>query len=140
MAKEPGSIRLVGFSLTKIQAEKNHDFEGKPEVKSNIDVKNVEKFKPDLSKQESLKIEFDFKVDYGKLGKVDFEGMMFLLVDPKLMKQVISDWKNKKIAQGLNVAVLNIIVQRASLKAFKIEEELGLPTHIQLPRLKLKQD
>ena len=31
---------------------------------------------------------------------------------------------------------MNIIMRRASLKALQLEQEVGLPAHIQIPRLK----
>jgi len=131
-------LKLLGFNLTKIQAKRNHNFKGKLEIKTNINIRSIERHELELSKEASTKIDFDFEIDYKDLGKVSLEGEMFIITEPKLMKQLIKGWKEKKIDSDLQVILLNIIVQRASLKAFKIEEELGLPVHVQLPRLKKK--
>ena len=132
-------IRLLGFSLTKLEAEKKPDFKGKLEVASNINILKIEKFKPELAKQESLKIEFSFDIDYKELGKVVLQGIIFLLVDTKTMKKVLTSWKDKKLDSEFQLIVLNLIMQKASLKAFQLEEELGLPLHVQLPRLQPKE-
>ncbi len=133
-------IRLLGFNLLKVEAEKNQDFKGKLEIKSNINIKNIEKHKLDLAKQDSLKIDFSFDIDYGELGKVILSGNLFLLTDSKSLKETLNSWKDKKLDSEINMAILNIIMQKASLRAFELEEELGLPLHVQLPRLQAKTE
>ena len=35
--------------------------------------------------------------------------------------------------------ITNMIIQKASIKAFELEEELGLPIHISLPQMQIKK-
>ena len=129
-------IRLIGFNITKIHAERNQGFDGKLGVKSNVNIKNIEKFKPELAKQDSLKIDFVFEIDYSELGKVSIEGTMFITADSKQMKEILNSWKDKNLNSELHLGIINIILQKASLRAFQLEEELGLPIHIRLPRIR----
>lgn len=133
-------IRLLGFNFIKINAEKKTDFSGKLDIKSNIDIKNIEKFKP--GKQDALKVEFVLTVDYGDLGKIELEGNLFITADSRLLKETLSSWKDKKQPTDLQLAIANIILQKTSIKAFQIEEELGLPIHIQnmFPRVQQKPE
>ncbi|MGC9309229.1 MAG: hypothetical protein ACP5D2_00855 [Candidatus Nanoarchaeia archaeon] len=140
MAKQDRNIRLGGFQLNKISAEKNSNFKGKLEIDSNINLKNIEKYKPDIAKQDSLKIEFSFKIDYKELGNINLEGSLFLILDNKTMKEILQGWEKNNIPQELHITLLNIIVQKSSLRAFELEEELGLPLHIRLPRLQPQQN
>jgi len=39
-----------------------------------------------------------------------------------------------------SLAITNIILQKASIKALELEEELGLPPHIRLPSVKLNEE
>lgn len=133
-------IRLIGFNLTKIEGEKKPDFDGTLSIKSNIDISNIEKHQMTIGKQDALKASFKFVIDYAELGKVALEGIVFLIVPAKMLKQATIDWKKKKIEKDLQLVILNIIVQRASLRAFQLEEELGLPIHIQLPRVAPKEE
>jgi hypothetical protein len=136
MAKD---TRLLGFNFTKINVEKNPKFSGNLKVKSNINIKSIEKHKLELAKQDSLRIEFVFDVDYGNLGKINLNGVMFITSDLKQIKDTLSKWKDTKATPTqLQVAIMNIILQKTSLKALELEEEIGLPHHIQLPRLQQK--
>ena len=130
--------RLIGFNLTKVEAEKNPDFDGELEIKSNIVLKELEKYKPKYSDQESLKVTFEFGIDYKELGKVTLHGTVFVILDNKTLKEALKQWKDKKLPEDLNMVLINIIMQRSSLRALQLEEELGLPFHFQLPRLQAK--
>jgi len=128
-------MKIIGFNLTKLSGDKNPDFLGKLEVKSNINLVSIEKEKLDLSKQDAVKVIFEFKIDYGTLGSVLLSGNLFLILDSKTNKEVLSGWKDKNLSNDIKVPILNIILQKASLKALQLEEELGLPPHISFPRL-----
>ena len=132
------SPRLLGFNITKIQAEKNTDFKGKLEIQSNVNIINIEKHKIEIAKQDSLKVDFSLDIDYKELGKISIHGTLFLTADNKLMKETLNNWKNKKHSE-LQLKIINIILQRASIKALQIEEELGLPPPIQLPRAQMQK-
>ena len=66
-------MRIIGFNLSKISVEKQEKLDGKLEIKQNVNVDSIEKQKIDISKEEALKIEFTFSVDYEpKFAKVEF--------------------------------------------------------------------
>ena len=135
MAKE---IRLIGFNFTKISAERNSEYNGKIETKSNIDIIKMEKVKTPATKQDSLKVDFSVEVDYGELGKVELYGNLFLMADSKIIKETVSAWEGKRQPTDLQLGIVNIILQKTSIKAFQIEEEIGLPIHLKnlFPRVK----
>jgi|GEM_PF-665639 len=138
---EKKEIKLVGFHLNKINAEKKeitHLPDKALEIKSNINIIDVEKFKPEISKQESLKIKFSFDIDYTELGKISLEGTIFLILNNYLIKEALSAWKQRRLPNELQEAVMNIIIQKASLRAFQLEEEINLPLHLQIPRVKIQ--
>ena len=132
-------IKLAGFNYTKILVEKEKEFSGELKISPNINIKNIEKHNSENSKNNFLKVEFKFGVEYTNLGKIDLEGVMFLIVDSKIQKEVLDSWKNKKLEGNINLLILNIIMQKASLKALELEDEMGLPPHVQLPRLQLNK-
>ena len=135
MAKE---IRLIGFNFTKINAERNPDYDGKIETKSNVNIEKMEKVKTPATKQESLRADFFVDIDYGDLGKIELQGNLFILADSKTIKETLSSWENKKQPTNLQLGIVNIILQKTSIKAIQIEEEIGLPIHLQnlFPRVK----
>jgi len=136
MTKE---IRLVGFNFIKISAERNPTYDGKIETKSNVSIDKLEKVK-NSTKQDTLKVDFSVDIDYGDLGKVDLQGNLFLIADAKVIKETVSAWESKKEPTNLQLGIVNIILQKTSIKAIQIEEEIGLPIHLQnlFPRVKPK--
>lgn len=134
MAKE---IKLAGFRYSKILVERNEELKGELKITPNINIKSVEEFKSDKSKQDLLQVEFKFSIDYSSLGKIELDGKMFLSLDSKTLKEAIDGYKNKKLDSDINLIILNAIMQKASIKALELEEEMNLPPHVQLPRLQL---
>jgi len=134
----PKEIRLIGFNFTKISAERKPDYDGKIETKSNLDIVKIEKVKTPATKQDSLRADFSVGVDYGKLGKINLEGNLFLIADSKLIKETVEAWEGKKKPTDLQLGIVNIILQKTSIKAIQIEEEIGLPIHLQnlFPRIR----
>lgn len=134
MAKD---IKLGAFRFLKQLVERNEDFKGDLKITPNINIKSIEKIKSDSSKQEAIKVDFKFEVDYNGLGKVSLEGRMVLVADSKTVKEAVDGWKDKKLDNEINMVILNIIMQKSSVKALQLEEEIGLPFHVQLPRLQI---
>jgi hypothetical protein len=139
MAEEK-SMRLVGSEFTKIGVERNPEFKGKLSVNSDIGLVLIEKFKPESAKQETLKIVFKYSIDYAELGNVTIEGRLYILADTKTQKEILKGWKDKKMDTPEHLTIMNMIMQRSTIKALELEEELGLPIHIKLPVLQSKQD
>ncbi len=129
------NLRLIGAKLTKINAERNPEFSGKLEIKTNIKVNSLEKIK---DTKDTIKVLYDFEIDYGELGKILIEGILFLSSDAKTIKELLKIQKDKKYNSPEYITITNLIIQKASIKAFEIEEELSLPIHIKLPALSVK--
>jgi hypothetical protein len=132
MAKD---IKLVAVNFYKVSAEKNPEFKDKISIKPSINISNIDSYK--AGKSEACKVDFSFGISYGDLGKVALEGAIFLTMDAKDLKETLKGWKDKKLDNEMNLIILNVIMQKASLKALQLEDELGLPPHVSLPRLQL---
>jgi hypothetical protein len=130
-------IKLLGAKFSKISGERKPDFSGTLEVGTNIKLIDIEKLK---DAKDSLKIDYELIVDYKELGEVSVAGTLFISSDSKAIKEIQKTWKEKKFETEEHVQITNLIIRKASIKAFEIEDELGLPIHIQLPSLSLKKD
>jgi hypothetical protein len=128
-------IKLAGFRYTKISVERKSE-KGDLKITPNINIQSINKIKSE-SKQDLLEVQFGFGIDYSILGKLELEGKMVLAVDSKTSKDALEGWKNKKLDNNINLIILNVIMQKASVKALQLEEEMNLPPHIQLPKLQL---
>ncbi len=133
------SISLLASKLTRVEGTRNPEFSGKLTMDSNIKIKGIEKHKPAAAKNEALKVSYMFSIDYSDLGKVEIEGILFIGADSKVMKEIMKAYETKKFETPEILTIMNLIIQKASVRAFEIEEELQLPIHIKLPSLSPKK-
>lgn len=131
------NIKIINTKFLDIEAKRNPEFSGKIKLKTNIQINLLEKTK---DSKDILKIIYLFEIDYGELGKVKLKGELFLLSDAKTIKTILKNKENKQYNTPEYIEITNLIIQRASIKAFELEEELGLPIHIKLPTLSIKND
>lgn len=134
-------MRLAGFNFTKIQAERLKDKAESIKFNTKIDLSSVEPVKSDLliKKEEIIKVNFVYHLSYEPdFAKIELSGHVVLVVDPKLAKEVLNDFKSKDTSEEFRIFVLNVILKKANLKALQLEEELGIPIH--LPLISLNKD
>lgn len=129
-------IKLIGSKITKINAERTPNFNGKLEIKTDIKIQNLEKIE---EVKDAVKIEYIFNIDYSNLGRISIEGIIFLSSDTKKIKELIKTQKEKNFNTPEYASITNLIIQKASIKAFELEEELGLPIHIKFPTVNFQQ-
>lgn len=138
-------VQILGFNFTKVSAER---FLGSKPVKdpkdrkitTNINFTDVEKENIPILKEEAAKVSFNFTVLYEpKHAELSFNGAIILKLEKEDLKNVIKEWKKKKLPEELRVPLFNLILSKCSLRALQLEEELNLPTHIPLPRVSKQQ-
>jgi hypothetical protein len=130
-------MQVIGFNFEKISAEKKKMPEGKVEIKSNIDIKSITTDKVDIIKdKEALKFSFEFVVDYTPgIAELKFDGFVLTIQEKDKSKDILKKWKTKKLSDEVRLPLFNLILTKCNLKALQLEEELGLPTHVPMPRL-----
>ena len=129
-------IKLIGARFSKISGERKPEFSGKLEIGTNIKLIDIDKLK---DSKDSLKVDYELEIDYKDLGNILIAGTLFISTDSKVIKEIQKSWKDKKFNTEEQMTITNLIIRKASIKAFELEEELGLPIHIQLPSLSLKK-
>jgi hypothetical protein len=65
-----------------------------------------------------------------------FYGNLIISIESKESKEVLKQWKDKKLPEEFRLNIFNVILKKVSLKALQFEEELNLPPHIPLPSFK----
>ena len=135
-------MQIIGFNFEKIEAERKKAPAGKIEINSNINIRAISQEKISMIKDEDvLKFAFDFSVTYKPdVADVKFNGYVLATVDKKETKDILKKWKTKKIPENLRIFLYNFILTKSNLKALQLEEELGLPTHVPLPRIQPQHD
>lgn len=138
-------MQLIGFNLTKISASKKESFK-KSALDLDIEFTNVEKQKLDILKDsDAVKISFKHVLSYlnneekkESQGEVSFEGHLMLNVTKEELQTIIKTWKKKILPENITYFVSNLILKRCSPKAFQLQEELGLPTHVRVPSVRMR--
>jgi hypothetical protein len=129
-------MQLIGFSLGKILVERKEQINGKLEISQNIDIKDVLKEKISISKDEALKVQFSFTINYSnEFAKLEFEGYVILLPQESELKNILKSWKDKKVPEEVRVPLFNFIMSKCNVKALTLEDEMALPLHIPMPRI-----
>ena len=132
----------MGFNFTKINVERLSGSGENLKVNTNIDISDVKKAETDFftGKEELLVVKFKYGLDYEKdYAKIEFEGNLIISVDPKESKDILKEWKNKNLPEEIRFSVFTIILRKVNVRALQLEEEIGLPFHIRMPKLS-KQD
>jgi hypothetical protein len=125
-------MKLIGTRFTKIHAERNPDFTGQVKTTTNIKINDISEVK---EPKNSIKISYLFEIDYSDLGKISLEGLLYLSMDQKTFKELLRTWKEKKVDSEEYIIISNLVLQKASIKALELEDDFGLPIHIQMPQL-----
>ena len=131
-------MKLIGFNYKKISAEKLKELSGTLKFNTKIDISSIEPLKTDFlkTKEDLLKVDFAYTVSYEPdFAKLSIEGSIILAVEPKLYKEILKEWKEKKTSEEFRIFIFNVILRRSNIKTLQLEEELGLPSHIPLPSL-----
>jgi len=129
-------MRIIGFNLTKILAERQEEDGQGIRVDQNIDIKDIKEEKIPITNNKALKIKFTLTVTYSKdFGKIEFEGSIMTLPDEGEFKSIMDSWKDKKIPENMRLGIFNFIMIKCNIKALYLEDEMGMPLHVPMPRL-----
>ncbi|MAG07272.1 hypothetical protein CMI46_00455 [Candidatus Pacearchaeota archaeon] len=130
-------MKVVGFNFRKISVEKDSEVKPGVKVNTNIEIKEVNNQKSDIfGDKDVFNFEYEFTIKYEpKYAKIVFGGgILALIEDEKLEKEVKESWKKKILPDELKIPLMNIIFSRCNVKALQLEEDTNLPPHLPSPK------
>lgn len=136
-------MRVIGFNFTKISIEKLKERVENIKINTDISVSEIRQPKSNFlkTKEEPIEAEFSYNVNYDPgFVKIGFSGIVTLAVEPKMAKEVLKQWKKKKMPDEFKFLLFNMILRKSTLKALNLEDELNLPLHLPLPSIKKSKD
>lgn len=137
-------MKLIGFNFNKISIEKFSDNVKNLKIDTKIDVPEIKELKSiDFfkTKEELIGVKFKYDISYDpNFAKIELAGDILLSIEPKIAKDILKQWKNKKISEDFRITLFNIILRKSNLKALQLEDEMNLPLHLPLPTLKKQED
>jgi hypothetical protein len=133
-------MAMVGFSFTKIGAERKPVGNNAVNIESNAGVTSVIEMPVIDAKKALLKFEFVFTVKYEPgIGKIELNGEAIYLYDKEFGSSILEHWtKNKKLPAEVMPEVFNNLLARSNMEAMVISRDMGLPSPIQMPRVDVK--
>ena len=130
---------VVGFGLTKINAEKSAPARGKVDIKNNVAITDVLPSDITLGKDKNnaAKFVFEFSSTYEpKIGKIALVGEVLFMDDSVKIKEHLDLWKKeKKVSPEIMPAVLNTVFSKCHIQALIISQEVNLPSPIPMPKI-----
>jgi len=135
---------IVGFSFTKLSAEKGAPSKGKIDINNNVSIKDVQEDSFSLGKdkqQNVLRFLFEFTSKYEpNVGSILFEGELLYMEEPKKIKEILGDWKNdKKLPKEMMAGLLNTVLTKCNVQALILSQQVNLPPPIPLPKVQMQQ-
>lgn len=139
-------MKVIGFGFNKLSSQKFDAYKQGTNKTTNIEITNVEKEDlPFESKNDNYKISFKFEVLYSnpeskkenKVGEVVIEGSLNILLENENSKDLVKSWKKKELSNAVKQPLFNMILRKCSIRAISLEEEVGLPSHIPIPQIKI---
>jgi len=135
-------MRIIGLNFNKISAQKYREIDGEIKINSNLEFEDIKEDNIPIFGSDVLVFSFKNNLNYDpKIGSVDFEGKIVVLIEKEdkiTKKEIIKAWEKKEINNGIRVSLLNFIMIKINIQALQLEEQLGLPYHLPMPRLDIK--
>jgi len=137
-------MKLAGFNFNKINVEKGQ--KEKPnnlKINTNVEILDITTKKSSFLKEKEtfLVIQFSHMIEYGQdFAKIELSGNVGLVLDSKKGKDILKEWKKKKMPVDFKIDLFNLILNKTNVRALPLEEEMNLPYHIPLPSLKHPQE
>lgn len=129
-------MKIISFNLSKILIEKKQNFQGKIEIAQDVNIKEISQDNIPLTKEDVLKIDFTFLINYSNnIAKLEFEGSLLIIPEKNELKEILRSWKDKKITDEIRAPLFNFIMSKCNIKALSLEDDMGLPYHIPMPKL-----
>ncbi|MEN7982523.1 MAG: hypothetical protein ABFQ65_03685 [Nanoarchaeota archaeon] len=132
-------MRIVGFNFNKINIEKFSDKLEKLNIKTNIDISEIESIDNNLLKTDNslLAVKFFYIIDYNpNFAKIELSGTILFELDKKQAQEIIKKWEEKIIPEDFKLILFNTILRKSNVKALQLEDDMNLPLHISLPSIK----
>lgn len=129
-------MRILGFNFSKLSVERLKGKQGEISINSNVDIDDITEINEDILKgqEKPIQIDFIYLVKYEpEIAKIDLKGTIILSLDEQQAKDVLKDWKKKKLSDEFRALVFNIILRKATIKALELEDEMNLPPHMPMP-------
>ena len=132
-------MSILSFAFTKIDVERKKKATKQINVKSNMNITNVEANEVVKgSSQKAHTISFRYETLYEPaVGHIVLEGDILHLSDEKTATEIEAAWsKNKSLPKDIALLIFNKVLHHCNVEALILSRDISLPTPVQLPKVK----
>ena len=123
-------MAVVGFSFTKMIAERKKLIKGKITINNTVNLLEVEENElPVEAKGKSLKLMFSFSTKYEPDGGlIELNGEVIFLDEEKKVKEALKQWKaTKNLPSDMTEEILNNVLAKCHIQAVVLSRDINLP-------------
>ncbi len=131
-------MAVIGFSFTKMLAERKKPIRGKITINNTVTLINVEDNELPLeAKGKSLKLTFGFSTKYEPdAGVIELSGEVIYLDEEKKIREALKQWKaNKTLPNATTEEILNSVLAKCHIQAVIISRDISLPPPVAIPKI-----
>jgi hypothetical protein len=134
-------MAIIGFNFNKIIVEKKTPFKGKISIKPKFSIKSVEEHSLGAAGKKGLKFCLEFSWKYEpNLSEIILGGEVIFLDEEKKIESIIKDWKkDKKLPKEVMTPVIKTALNKSTIKALVLSQDVALPPPIPFPKVKIGQ-
>jgi hypothetical protein len=130
-------MKIIGFSITKISAERKKPAKGKLEIKNGLSIEAISESKIEALSTPALKFDFSYTLNYEpSFAEIKILGSVIGLDDKNEAPAILKDWKEKKFSGDTKISIINYIMEECNIRALNLEKELALPFHLPFPKIR----
>jgi len=123
---------ILNIFFDKINAERPRMLKTR-KASITLNLKDPEESKTEIEDRKIILFPFEFNLNYEAEAKIILQGYLTFVEEKKRAEEILKNWKKEK---ELMKQVYNYTLAKCNLKALLIEDQLGLPLHIPMPRVK----
>lgn len=134
-------MNIINIGFTGINASRQNAPRGNISVSNNVKIDAVEETKMGLGEsRQAYKVLFSFKTQYmPNFASIELKGEVLILDSAEEVSKAMDLWnKSKKLDVNAARAIVNAVMNRCSLEVILLSREIGLPSPIPLPSLKVQ--
>ena len=135
---------IVNFTLDKIAISKTAPVKGSIEAKNSIKFLDIAEspIPEGINDQSLIKFKFEYKIMYlPDIATTELVGHIHFMTNKTTRDKILEAWdKESKLDQELSRQLVNYVFTKCGVKALSLSQQVGLPPHINLPKIRIKQE
>ncbi len=128
-------MAIVGLSINKIAGERKEvELKGEMHLTSTHTITDIREEDNIVLGKKILAVDFTLSTEYSQsVGTISLAGQLLYLAEEEMRKEVLRQWKAKKMPDAFGAEIITAIYRKGLLLAAQLSIELQLPPPVVIP-------